>query len=133
MGPVRIKAYGLVWITRRTYLRIQFLGFLLVVALMVIGGSVMNRTGVYVPHWPAMDVQDDLLYQALLSFFWVGLLFLIAGSLETIMLLRRFARAEAEQKARLATLEPSEPAPPAPNSPEVQASPAAIPNTNIQP
>jgi TRAP-type C4-dicarboxylate transport system permease small subunit len=133
MGPARVKCYGLFWITRRTYLVFQFIGLLICIALIAIGLSVMLRTRVIFPHVPAMNVQDDIIYQTLLSFFWIGVLFLVAGSIETIVMLRKFTRAAAEQKARLANVETVEPVPAPPSSTAVQPPPGERPNTNIQP
>jgi TRAP-type C4-dicarboxylate transport system permease small subunit len=133
MRPVRVKYLGLLPITRRTYLALQFIALLLCIAMMVVGLSVMLRIGVYFPHLPAANVQDDFVYQALLSLFWLGVLILILECLETIVMLRKFARAAAEQKARLAAVETVEPAPAAPSSTAVQSPPSERPNTNIQP
>jgi hypothetical protein len=130
MAAVRVKYYGLFWISRGTYLTLQFIAFLIAVAMIVVGLSVMLRTGVYVPHVPAMNVEDDLIYQLLITLFWAGLLILIAKGIETIVMLRKFARAEAAQKAQLAEAQTLEPPPPvAPGSTAVQLPP----NTNIQP
>jgi hypothetical protein len=101
--------------------------------MMVVGLSVMLRTGVYVPHLPDAKVEDDFIYQALLVLFWAGLLILIAEGLETIVMLRKFARAEAAQKAQLGEAETIEPAPASPGSTAVQLPPNQPPNTNPQP
>jgi TRAP-type C4-dicarboxylate transport system permease small subunit len=130
MRPVRVKYLGLLPITRRTYLVLQFFGLLICIAMMVVGLSVMLRTGVYIPHLPATNVQDDVVYQVLLSLFWLGLLIVVLESFETIVMLRKFARAAAEQKARLAAVEP---VPAAPSSIPMQPTPNEHPNTNIQP
>jgi|GEM_PF-6651257 hypothetical protein len=134
MTPVRIKYLGLLPMTRRTYLTLQFIALLGSIALMVVGLSVMLRTGVIFPHLPVMNVEDDLIYQALLSLFWIGLLAFIAESIEAIVVLRKFARAEAEQKIRLEILSTVEPAPSSPNSPAVPLPSNERPNnTTIQP
>jgi high-affinity K+ transport system ATPase subunit B len=133
MGPVRVKYLGLLRMTRRTYLLLQFIALLASIAMMVVGLAVMLRTGVYFPHLPAMNVEDDLIYQLLLSLFWLGLFVLFAEGIETMVMLRKFARAEAAQKAQLADLEAIEPAPSASSSTAVQLPPNERPNTNIQP
>jgi TRAP-type C4-dicarboxylate transport system permease small subunit len=140
MRPVRVKYLGLLPITRRTYLVLQFIGLLICMAMMVVGLSVMLRMGVYFPHVPAADVQDDFVYQALLSLFWLGLLIVVLKGLETIVMLRKFARAAAERKARLAAIEAIEPVPAPPNSTAVRSHAERgnegtnqRPNTNIQP
>lgn len=133
MAAARVKYYGLFWISRGTYLALQFLVFLICVAMMVVGLSVMLRTGVYVPHLPDFRVEDDLIYQILLLLFWAGLLILIAEGLETIVMLRKFARAEAAQKAQLGEADTVEPAPAAPSSTAVQLPPNQPPSTNLQP
>ena len=132
MAAVRVKYLSLFWISRGTYLALQFIIFLICIAMMVVGLSVMLRTGVYVPHWPAWNVEDDLIYQILLALFWAGLLILILEAIETIVMMRKFARAEAVQKAKL-ELEAVEPAPVAPSSTAVQLPPSQPPNTNLQP
>lgn len=133
MASVRVKYYGLLWITRRTYLTLQFIALLICIASMVVGLSVMLRTGVYFPHWPAMNVEDDRIYQLLLLLFWAGLFALIGESIETIVMLRKFARAEAEQKAKLESLDTGESAPASPSTTAVQLPPNERPNTNIHP
>ncbi|HEY7327205.1 MAG TPA: hypothetical protein VH592_06190 [Gemmataceae bacterium] len=133
MAAARVKYYGLFWISRGTYLAVQFLVFLICVAMMVVGLSVMLRTGVYVPHVPDFKVEDDLVYQALLVLFWAGLLILIVEGLETIVMLRKFARAEAARKAQSGEAETVEPPPASPGSTAVQLPPNLPPNTNPQP
>jgi hypothetical protein len=133
MGPVRIKYYGLFWLTQRTYLKLQFIALLICIALMVIGLAVMWRTGQILPHVPDPRVEDDFFLQGMILLFWAGLLGLIAESIETIMVLRKFARARAEQQIPDAALVPGGSAPPAPSSTAVQPPPDERPNTNIQP
>jgi hypothetical protein len=133
MAAVRVKYLGLFWISRGTYLALQFIVFLICIAMMIVGLSVMLRTGVFVPHLPAMNVEDDLIYQILLTLFWAGLLILIAEGLETIVMMRKFARAAAAQRARLAEVQTIEPAPAAPSSTAVQLPPNQPPSTNPQP
>ncbi len=131
MRPVRVKYLGLLPITRGTYLALQFIVLLLCVAMMVVGMSVMLRTGRYYPHLPDTSVQDDLIYEGLLALFWLGVLILVAEGIETIVMLRKFSRAAAEQRARLANIETVEPVPVAPSAPAAPVPPSQPPNTNI--
>ncbi|HJU12400.1 MAG TPA: hypothetical protein VJ728_16065 [Candidatus Binataceae bacterium] len=133
MKPVRVKYGGLFRITRRTFLVLQFILLLICIAMMVVGMSVMLRTGRYYPHLPDKSVQDDLIYEGLLALFWLGVLILVAGGIETIVMLRKFRRAAAEQRAGLASVETVEPVPAAPSAPSAPLPPSEPPNTNIQP
>jgi hypothetical protein len=133
MRPVRVKYLGLLWITRRTFLALQFIVLLICIAMMVVGMSVMLRTERYYPHLPDTSVQDDLIYQGLLALFWLGVLILVAEGIETIVVLRKFSRAAAEQRAGLANVETVEPVPVAPSAPAAPLPPSEPPNTNIQP
>ncbi|SRR5579885_1427870 len=133
MAPAQVKCYGLFWITRRTYLWVQFIGLLICIALIVIGLSVMLHTGVYIPHVPDMKVQDDLIYQILIGLFWLGSLFLLAGAVETIVMLRKFSRVVAQQKASPGNVDPVEPIPSAPGATAVPPPPSDLPTTNPQP
>ncbi len=133
MGPVRIKYYGILWLTRSTYLLLQSIALFLCVVLMAVGFLAMLLTGAAWPHLPAPGDEADFLKQFLVLLFWAGLLGLLAESAEMYVMLRKFARAEAEQQARLAVLDGGEPAPLAPPSTALQLPPKERPNTNIQP
>jgi hypothetical protein len=92
MPPVRVKVYGLFRMTRRTYLALQSL-FLVVVATAVAVGL----------WWPRKTLTAGNLTQRQKVFLlmldmlpWVALVFLLLGGLETWLILRRFARKQAE-------------------------------------
>lgn len=138
MQPVRIKVYGLIPMTRKTYLIAQVVVLVITLAMMAVGAAAMLRAGTLLPQLPAEDGEKieliDLLARMLVFLFWAGVLILIGESIETYLVLRRFARADAEQQARLAALDSLESAPSAPTSTAVQSSPnVSPPNTNIQP
>lgn len=115
MGPVRLKYYGLIWMTRRTYLILQAVALLLCLVLMAVG----FLTALVLSQMPATGT-DTLIARFVASLFWIGLAALLAESLETYLMLRKFARAEAEQQAKLAALDASGLAPPATHSTGVQ-------------
>jgi hypothetical protein len=133
MEPVRIKYYGLFRLTQRTYLTLQFIALLICVSLMVVGFSAIHRTGSVRPRLPKPDVEGDILWQGMIAMFWLGLVGLVAEGLETIVMLLKFRRARAEQRAKLAALEAGAPAPPVPSSTAVPTPPDEHPKTNIQP
>jgi hypothetical protein len=129
MGPVRIKYWGLMWLTKPTYLVLQSIALFLCAVLTAIGLWAVLVTDRLLPQVPPglMDV--------LIGMFWaVGLIAFPLECVETYVMLRKFARAEAELQAKLAALDDSEPAPFAPSSTALQ-SPTNVspPNTNIQP
>jgi hypothetical protein len=127
MGPVRIKYYGMLWLTRPTYLVLQSITLFLCAASMAIGLLAVLLTGTLLPHRP------PVLTDVLILLFWVGLLAFPLESIEMYVMLRKFARAEAEQQARLAILDAGAPPPPAPSSTAVSLPTNEPPNTNIQP
>jgi hypothetical protein len=95
MGPVRVKLYGLVWMTRRRY--VSMLVF--AVALMVL------LLGVWWSSWPgvraALEMAPESRMRRVIAFWdmlpWmIGALGLLLA-IEAIVVLRLFARREAEQ------------------------------------
>jgi hypothetical protein len=107
MPPVRIKFYGLVWLTRRGYLRATAVLAVVAVAVCV---AVLLWTGLAPfarPPWARA-----LRRYGFVAWFWnwwtLGALALAEG-LEVLLTLRQFARREAEQRAR-----PEPPADPEP-------------------
>jgi hypothetical protein len=133
MGPVRIKYYGVLWLTRTTYVVLQSIALLLCVAMAAVGLAAMLSAGAVFPHVPANADETEWITQGLILLFWVGLLTLLAESIETYVVLRKFARAEAEQRSQLAVLDPGGLAPPtSPHAAGVQPAPHERPNTSIQ-
>jgi hypothetical protein len=92
MQPVRIKVYGLVSLTRRTYLLLQAVG----VAVL----STLLAVGLCLPR-PASLADDAPVLAGLLDVLpWlVGLILLLEG-IETYFVLRRFAHQEALRQAK---------------------------------
>ena len=110
MKPVRIKYYGLFWITRRGYLWATFAAFLFaVVAFVGIWVSADWRPPFTWPppfRWPWEPVPPDLPRAGVIlayHHYWtiIGVL-LLAGVVGFAVVLRKFARKEAEQKPRAA-------------------------------
>ena len=130
MEPVRVKYYGLFWLKRPTYLVLQTIGLILCLAMVGVGLLGVLSSGSVVPHLPPPGHDDELITQALVVLFWVGLLTLAAEGTETYVMLRKFARAEAEQQAKSASLDPGQAVP---RSTAVQRTPDRPSNTNIQP
>jgi len=94
MSPVRIKLYGLLSLTRRTYLILQ--GIVLLVGLGILALGLWYPR----PHLPAGGVPtpEQQFYLWLLdSLPYVAGLILLLEGLETVIVLRQFAGQEAEQ------------------------------------
>jgi hypothetical protein len=104
MKPVRIKVYGLVSLTKLTYLRIQGFGLVVVLSLLVAGGSLMYVSGQWRPVFPPRDIPS-----AVILFFWIALATLLLEVVETTLVLRKFAEAEARQRAEEAAVNPPVP------------------------
>jgi hypothetical protein len=102
MYAVRIKYYGMFWMTRRTYLFLQVIAFGLCLVMMVAGAFAMIGTRTFLPRFasPAGEPPIDLVWQIVGSLFWIGLAVLMAEGVETIVVLRMFAAEEAQEKAR---------------------------------
>jgi hypothetical protein len=86
-APVRVKVYGLVALTRRTYLLCQTFGLTLGLLLMAIG------------LWGPRDRVGETFALFLNVLPSLALVLLAAGALETIVVLGQFRRKEAERKA----------------------------------
>lgn len=117
------------WITQPTYVVLQSVAIILSFLLLAAGFFGILLAGTVVPFRSGNFILDLLIIM-----FWGGLLALPTESVEMIVMLRKFTRVEAEQRARLAALDVAEPAPAAPSSTAVQLPPNIPPsNTNIQP
>lgn len=130
MEPVRVKYYGLFWMRRPTYLVLQTIALILCVGMVVVGLLGVLSSGSVVPHLPAKGQEEEIIGQALVVLFWVGLLTLAAEGTETYVMLRKFARAEAEQQDRAASVNTGQAAP---QSTAVQGAPDRPSSTNIHP
>jgi hypothetical protein len=117
--PVRVKVYGLFPMTRRTYVVFQVVGLCVVTGLMAIGLAAMIPARQLFPRFslpPAPIPADWWLLQALLSLFWLGLLTLLVEVVETLVVLKKFARAEALARAGQGSADTAPaPAPSVPN------------------
>ena len=95
MQKVRVKVYGLFSLTKRAYLVVQYFGLAVVVVAFTLGVGLPRprlRRGENPPPFVAMVV-------GLLDWLpWLALLFLLVGAVETWIVLRKFARKEAEQR-----------------------------------
>jgi hypothetical protein len=100
--PVRVKVYGLLPMTKPTYVVIQVIGLCVVTGLMAVGVAAMIPAGQWFPRFgppPAHAPADWSLLQLLISLFWLGLLTLLLEGIETLVVLKKFARAEALARA----------------------------------
>ena len=102
--PIRIKLYGLVTVTKRGYL----IQLAVVVVLLAVLLGIWLRVR-------AADLRDlppsaERLFQLLNALPWVVLACAVLVAVEAYVVLRRFARAEAERRSRT-------PAPPEPPKP----------------
>jgi hypothetical protein len=92
--PVRVKVYGVFNLTRRAYLTIEVVGLLVVPALLLTAYLLPRPRpgpGGVLPPWKAW-----------LAWFldltpWLALLVLLVEPVEIYLVLRRFARKQAEQ------------------------------------
>jgi 4-amino-4-deoxy-L-arabinose transferase-like glycosyltransferase len=102
MPPVRVKVYGLLNLTRRTYLTLQVLGF--VVGLGAIGvGLWCPRPKIPVGVEPPLGL---VLVLALLdSLPWLAPIVLLLEAGETFLVLRRFAQKQAQQDLEIRSQE----------------------------
>lgn len=129
MGPVRIKYWGMMWVTQPTYVIVQSLAIGVCLLFLAIGFAGVVFSGSLLPFQSGYWILD-----LLIMMFWCGVVALPLESIEMIVMLRKFARAEAKQRAELAALLEVEPAPAVPTSTAVQSSANLPPaNTNIQP
>jgi hypothetical protein len=96
MQKVRVKVYGLFSLTKRTYLVVQGFYFGLVVVAFTLGLCLPRPKPPRGEQLLPFAVAVDRLLDALP---WLALLFLLAGALETWIVLKKFARKEAEQRA----------------------------------
>ena len=97
MLPVRVKVYGLVSMTKPTYLRVQGIGLILLLGVMTAGGFVIGLKGTWRPTFPPKDVDS-----ALILTFWVSLATVLLEMVEMSVVLRKFAQAELRQPAEVA-------------------------------
>jgi hypothetical protein len=104
--PVRLKLYGLVTVTRRGYLAQLAVAAVLLIGLLVVWvGSPRDRQ-------PKAPTRTEAVVWGLLdSLPWIVLALGVLFALEAFVVLRRFARAEAAQRARAAEPQPGTPTP----------------------
>src|SRR5438132_8064490 len=107
MHKVRVKVYGLFALTKRTYLVVQCLYLGLVVVAFTLGLCLPRPRPARGEELPPVAVAVVRLLDLLP---WLALLFLLAWAAETWIVLKKFARNEAEQR----TLTPGQPADPSP-------------------
>jgi hypothetical protein len=102
-GPVRVKVYGLLRMTRRTYLTCQAVGLVLLAAVLVVWALTPRPApGPDGRLPPGANVLDLVLKLTP----WAALLVLAAEAVETMLVLRAFARAEAERRTRTGPAHP---------------------------
>lgn len=97
--PVRIKIYGLVYMTRQGYL------ILLIISLVFAIGLLAVRLWGPLPLEPAeqrdLTIYDKLAYGLLDNLHWIVVGAVVLGVVEAIVVLRRFSREELLQRALL--------------------------------
>ncbi|MBI1914534.1 MAG: hypothetical protein HYS12_07320 [Planctomycetes bacterium] len=96
MQKVRVKVYGLFALTKRTYLVVQCLGLGLVVVVFALGLCLPRPKPARGEPLPPLAVAVVRLLDGLP---WLALLFLLAGAAETWIVLKKFARKEAEHRS----------------------------------
>src|SRR5437764_10852280 len=96
MQKVRVKVYGLISLTKRTYLVMQCIGLGLVVFLFALGLCLPPPKLARDQSLPPLAV---VIVRLLDGLPWLALLFLLAGAADTWIVLKKFARMEAEQLA----------------------------------
>jgi hypothetical protein len=99
----RIKYYGLFWISKPTYLALQATGLVLILAIMAVGTLGMVHSGQWFPQ--IIPPPDGVpvgwgFKQFIVGLFWLGLLTLALEGIETVVMLKKFAREEALERAR---------------------------------
>lgn len=93
----KLKVYGLLWLTRRGYLRIQLIGFLVVLASIVyIGGRPRPEAG------PGETLPPFVVTLVLFLDYLPHIAFvvLILAGVETWIVLRKFKKLKMEQTAQ---------------------------------
>jgi hypothetical protein len=94
----RVKLYGVLAVTRRTYLRLQTVVAVLLVSLLA--GSVWLRfRPPSTSDWHLAPEQEKLLRALLPNAVWLVLGLVVVEALETLLTLRKFAAAEARERA----------------------------------
>jgi hypothetical protein len=99
----RVRLYGFLWMTKRTYLIIQAVVFAIVLGVLAMGAVVMVREGRWLPDLdpgPAGATLGWVVRQFLIGLFWLGLLIAAGEAGETLVVLRLFAREEALDRAK---------------------------------
>src|SRR5581483_2725081 len=84
---------------------IEVVGFALLLGLLAAGAVAAAEEGRWLPHWDAGGkpvTNAWVVRQAFISLFWLALLVVVLEGLEVFVVLRLFARAEAQERARQA-------------------------------
>jgi hypothetical protein len=102
MSAPKVKVYGLFWMTRKTYLTIQITGLVIVLAIMAVIASWHPPEAPPGEHLPPV-VAAIVFFLDYLPWITFGVLLLVG--IETWIILAKFKRLEAQQKA-LAELNP---------------------------
>ena len=106
MTEPKLKVYGLLWLTRRTYLTIQLVGFLVVVAsILYIGGRPRPEAGPGEKLPPF--VATLVLFLDYLPYIALGVL--ILAGIETWIVLRKFKKLRQNQQLLEETNSPPKP------------------------
>jgi hypothetical protein len=106
MHPVRIKYYGLFWMTKQTYFILLCLGASFMSVVLLAGAALGRLPRLRLPGEPPLVAGSGLGAWLGNNFYLVVVACLVAQVLDTIFTLRAFARAEGARWAELADLRP---------------------------
>jgi hypothetical protein len=124
MSPPKLKVYGLIWMTRRTYLTVQLAGVACLLILLIIMAVVAKKPRPQPgpgERLPPFVVAVDLFF---VNLPWIFLAALLLVGLETWIVLRKFNRLDAQQQL-LADLKLSPPGGAGPSATGGNVPPAA--------
>jgi TRAP-type mannitol/chloroaromatic compound transport system permease small subunit len=105
MQPVRVKYYGLLALTRRQYLFCQAVLLVLFLIVMVVMLALPMPDALR--EAARTDFKAGLIKFLWDNFLWIGLVVLVLEGIETVIMLQKFARQEAGQRAGLPGTEPT--------------------------
>ena len=105
MQPVRVKYYGLLSLTRQQYLTVQSV---LLVLFLILLAAVLALP---MPEGLRKAADTDPIARSVRwvwqNFLWLGLAALALEVIETVLMLRKFARKEAEQRTGSPGMDPA--------------------------
>jgi hypothetical protein len=106
MKPVRIKYYGMFWMTKQTYfILLALFGGVAFCALLI--GTLAGKLPPLGWPWVQKPVMEGSGFVPLFAnaFWFIILMCLVAQTIDTLLVLRKFAQKEAEQRAMFDALD----------------------------